>query len=108
MPALVVISRDESHSGEAAIDDMAPTEEAPPSLRDFCVSGHRDAPSRLPVSSALTDRQTILARRVRMLVAATITYNVVEAAIALTAGSMASSSGSANPSPPSRRPGRTR
>lgn len=43
------------------------------------------------VSSALTDRQAILARRIRVLVAATITYNVIEAAVALGAGAMASS-----------------
>ncbi|MEU7100591.1 cation transporter [Streptomyces longwoodensis] len=33
----------------------------------------------------------VLARRIRLLVAATITYNVVEAAVALTAGTLASS-----------------
>lgn len=43
------------------------------------------------MSADLTDRQTVLARRVRLLVAATIAYNVIEAAIALTAGSIASS-----------------
>jgi divalent metal cation (Fe/Co/Zn/Cd) transporter len=37
-------------------------------------------------------RRTALTRRVRLLVAATITYNVVEAIVALTAGSLASSS----------------
>jgi divalent metal cation (Fe/Co/Zn/Cd) transporter len=37
-------------------------------------------------------RRAILTRRVRMLVAATITYNVVEAVIALSAGAAASSS----------------
>ncbi len=36
-------------------------------------------------------RRTVLTRRVRLLVAATITYNVVEAAVALTAGTIASS-----------------
>lgn len=38
------------------------------------------------------DRTAALHRRVRLTVAATITWNVVEAAVALTAGSMASSS----------------
>ncbi len=38
-----------------------------------------------------TARGGVLARRVRLLVAATITYNVVEAAVALVAGSRASS-----------------
>ncbi|CAM5418458.1 Cation transporter OS=Streptomyces alboniger OX=132473 GN=CP975_34025 PE=3 SV=1 [Streptomyces alboniger] len=36
-------------------------------------------------------RRDVLARRIRLLVAATITYNVVEAAVALTAGTLASS-----------------
>ncbi|WP_431932154.1 cation transporter [Micromonospora sp. RP3T] len=36
-------------------------------------------------------RRQVLARRVRVLVAATITYNVVEAVVAITAGRMASS-----------------
>lgn len=37
------------------------------------------------------ERQQVLTRRVRLLVAATITYNVVEAIIAITAGTIASS-----------------
>lgn len=37
------------------------------------------------------ERRTVLARRVRRLVAATITYNVVEAVVALAAGTVASS-----------------
>lgn len=37
------------------------------------------------------DRRSILTRRVRLLVAATITYNVVEAVVALVAGTVASS-----------------
>jgi divalent metal cation (Fe/Co/Zn/Cd) transporter len=37
------------------------------------------------------DRQVVLRRRVRLLVAATISYNVVEAVVALTAGTLASS-----------------
>lgn len=36
-------------------------------------------------------RRDALARRIRLLVAATITYNVIEAAVALTAGTLASS-----------------
>ncbi|MFI6230571.1 cation transporter [Micromonospora echinospora] len=36
-------------------------------------------------------RRAVLARRVRLLVAATITYNVVEAVVAITAGAVASS-----------------
>lgn len=37
-------------------------------------------------------RQAVLARRIRILVAATISYNVIEAAVAIGAGTMASSS----------------
>jgi divalent metal cation (Fe/Co/Zn/Cd) transporter len=36
-------------------------------------------------------RRSVLARRVRLLVAATITYNVIEAVVAITAGTIASS-----------------
>jgi len=45
------------------------------------------------VTSAATapDRQAVLRRRIRLLVAATITYNVIEAVVALTAGTIASS-----------------
>ena len=39
----------------------------------------------------MTTRQDVLTRRIRWLVAATITYNVVEAVVALTAGARASS-----------------
>ncbi|WP_336203730.1 cation transporter [Nonomuraea sp. LPB2021202275-12-8] len=37
------------------------------------------------------DRRALLQRRIRLLVAATITYNVIEAAVAITAGTIASS-----------------
>jgi divalent metal cation (Fe/Co/Zn/Cd) transporter len=37
------------------------------------------------------DRRAVLARRIRLLVAATITYNVIEAVVAITAGTLASS-----------------
>lgn len=40
---------------------------------------------------SLVQRRAVLARRVRLLVAATIIYNVIEAVVAITAGSMASS-----------------
>ncbi|NYH90461.1 cation transporter [Actinopolymorpha rutila] len=46
--------------------------------------------SRLPVATD-ADRRGQLARRVRLLVAATITYNVVEAVVAIAAGTVASS-----------------
>lgn len=43
------------------------------------------------VSTVAPDRQAVLSRRVRLLAAATITYNVVEAVVALSAGTIASS-----------------
>ncbi|MBM7785051.1 cation diffusion facilitator family transporter [Tenggerimyces flavus] len=45
---------------------------------------------QLPVATTL-ERRTVLARRVRWLVAATISYNVVEAVVAISAGTIASS-----------------
>jgi divalent metal cation (Fe/Co/Zn/Cd) transporter len=41
--------------------------------------------------SIAVDRRAVLRRRIRLLVAATITYNVVEAVVAITAGTIASS-----------------
>ncbi|RLK58062.1 cation diffusion facilitator family transporter [Actinokineospora cianjurensis] len=46
---------------------------------------------RTPAPGPDPRRRAVLARRVRLLVAATITYNVVEAVIAITAGTIASS-----------------
>lgn len=45
----------------------------------------------MPAPDLTAQRRVVLTRRVRLLVAATITYNVIEAAIALTAGAIASS-----------------
>ncbi|GAA4433709.1 cation transporter [Actinokineospora soli] len=42
-------------------------------------------------STIASARRVVLVRRVRLLVAATITYNVIEAVVALTAGTIASS-----------------
>ena len=44
------------------------------------------------VGSEVADRRRVLARRIRLLMAATIAYNVVEAVVAITAGTIASSS----------------
>lgn len=43
------------------------------------------------VSALSGDRRAVLTRRVRLLVGATITYNIVEAAVAISAGAVASS-----------------
>jgi len=45
----------------------------------------------LAPSGPTAARRALLARRIRLLVAATITYNVIEAIVAITAGSIASS-----------------
>ncbi|GAA0419423.1 hypothetical protein Acor_29170 [Acrocarpospora corrugata] len=45
----------------------------------------------LPGLGSASARRAVLRRRVRLLVAATITYNVIEAAVSITAGTIASS-----------------
>lgn len=64
---------------------MAPAE--PDSCTDGCCAAEP------PTSAAPVDleRRAVLSRRVRWLVAATISYNVIEAIIAISAGSVASS-----------------
>jgi divalent metal cation (Fe/Co/Zn/Cd) transporter len=56
-------------------------------------SGCTDGCCTTPVSSTTTDphRRTVLNKRIRLFVAATITYNVIEAIIAITAGNIADS-----------------
>ncbi len=46
---------------------------------------------RLDLPRPTAQRRVVLSRRVRLLVAATITYNVIEAAVAIAAGTVASS-----------------
>lgn len=58
---------------------------------DGCCVGQDAEPARPGVPTDVDERRALLNRRVRLLVAATITYNVVEAAVALTAGTIASS-----------------
>ncbi|MFR9751447.1 cation transporter [Nocardia sp. 004] len=48
-------------------------------------------PQVMPRSGSSSQRRALLARRIRLLVAATITYNLIEAAIALTEGVRVSS-----------------
>ncbi|MHA7241346.1 cation transporter [Arthrobacter sp. TMS1-12-1] len=57
------------------------------------MSTHTSPASVQPTRSAPTvERRAILSRRVRLFVAATITYNVIEAVVAISAGTIASSS----------------
>jgi divalent metal cation (Fe/Co/Zn/Cd) transporter len=51
-----------------------------------------DLPLTAPGDVARVARNAVLAQRIRWFVAATITYNIVEAVVAITAGSIASSS----------------
>src|SRR6476661_9493919 len=48
--------------------------------------------TNMDLVSSVADRRRVLSRRLRFLVAATIAYNVVEAVVAITAGTIASSS----------------
>jgi divalent metal cation (Fe/Co/Zn/Cd) transporter len=50
-----------------------------------------DLPGLTTPDRAWADRRAVLNRRIRWFVAATITYNVIEAAVAITAGTVASS-----------------
>ncbi|MDT7705854.1 MAG: hypothetical protein QOG20_1461 [Pseudonocardiales bacterium] len=57
-----------------------------------CTDGCCDAPVGTTASDVLTaGRRAALSRRIRLLVAATITYNVIEAVVAIRAGTVASS-----------------
>jgi divalent metal cation (Fe/Co/Zn/Cd) transporter len=64
---------------------MAPTEP------DGCTDGCCAAEPPTSVTPVDVERRAVLSRRVRWLVAATISYNVIEAIIAISAGSVASS-----------------
>ena len=81
------LSRNDPVAMAAHGDDADPGDAAPGATptcdADCCDAGSDD---RTP------ERRAVLTRRVRLLVAATITYNVVEAAVALSAGAVASSS----------------
>ncbi|MGW4528791.1 cation transporter [Amycolatopsis sp. NPDC004378] len=58
---------------------------------DGCSDGCCAAPDTTTAPSVSSQRRTVLSRRVRLLVAVTITYNVVEAVVAIFAGTIASS-----------------
>ncbi|GAB2750753.1 cation transporter [Salinifilum aidingensis] len=57
---------------------------------EACADGCCPAPATA-TSGPTPQRQAVLSRRIRLLVAATISYNVVEAVVAITAGVLASS-----------------
>lgn len=59
---------------------------------DGCCAAEQDTGPQQSVNSAVElERRRALNRRIRLLVAATITYNVIEAVVALSAGTVASS-----------------
>ena len=69
---------------QAANRNLIPLTATSPQPPDACADGCC-APSLAP------DRRAVLSRRVRLLVAATITYNIIEAIVAIAAGTIASS-----------------
>lgn len=75
----------ESPAADACGDDCCGA--AAETAADTAATG--TAPGNAP--AAPNDRRRLLAGRVRLLVAATITYNVIEAIVALTAGTIAGS-----------------
>jgi divalent metal cation (Fe/Co/Zn/Cd) transporter len=66
----------------------APTTGSDGCANECCASAE---PSSSPVAQMDAGRRAVLSRRVRLLVAATITYNIVEAIVAISAGTVASS-----------------
>ncbi len=58
----------------------------------MCVCGYGRIVAMSTTGSATAEHRQVLARRIRLFVAATITYNVIEAVVAITAGTIASSS----------------
>jgi divalent metal cation (Fe/Co/Zn/Cd) transporter len=56
-----------------------------------CCAARHITTSRATAAASDGDRRVVLSRRVRLLVAATITYNVIEAIVAINAGTAASS-----------------
>jgi divalent metal cation (Fe/Co/Zn/Cd) transporter len=71
---------------------LAATSPGADTCADSCCPGERAATAQTATpSTSAVDRGRLLARRVRLLVAATITYNVVEAGVALSAGTVAGS-----------------
>lgn len=59
--------------------------------QDSCTDGCCAQPTGTASTSVDRDRRAVLSRRVRLLVAATITYNVIEAVVAIAAGTVADS-----------------
>jgi divalent metal cation (Fe/Co/Zn/Cd) transporter len=70
------------------MSDHTDRRELPLTMADGCSDGCCAAPAAPSVSP---ERRAVLASRVRLLVAATITYNVIEAVVAISAGTIASS-----------------
>jgi divalent metal cation (Fe/Co/Zn/Cd) transporter len=65
---------------------------SPAAERDSCTDECCASPERTDEGPSVDSRRrTVLSRRVRWLVAATITYNIIEAVIAISAGKVASS-----------------
>lgn len=79
--------------GPSRIELSAPTA-ADPGCTDGCCAPSAatgSAPSNPTSEEPNAERQKVQARRIRVLVAATISYNVIEAIVAISAGALASS-----------------
>ena len=77
-------------TGSSSGDDLREQATGATGCTDGCCPPQPDA--RAPVAASPDPRrQAVLSRRIRLLVAATISYNVIEAIVAITAGTLASS-----------------
>jgi divalent metal cation (Fe/Co/Zn/Cd) transporter len=77
----------------AAPDPPPPSPQRPQTSANApaCADGCCESASAAVKPALAVERRAVLTRRVRLLVAATITYNVIEAVVALSAGAVASS-----------------
>jgi divalent metal cation (Fe/Co/Zn/Cd) transporter len=72
------------------MSDATDRRPSPPAIEaECCRAPARPGPTGEPLAD--TERRQVLTRRVRLLVAATISYNIVEAIVAISAGTVASS-----------------
>jgi divalent metal cation (Fe/Co/Zn/Cd) transporter len=92
---LMTTSKEPGERPETLASSAVPASAADPTCPDGCctsTSASNGTPDAGPSLDTLRGgRRAVLTRRVRLLVAATITYNVIEAVVALTAGTIASS-----------------
>lgn len=78
-------------TADTSPDAPAPLVASPDAGCAAACCGPAAPPGLVTGNGAVSARRSLLTRRVRLLVAATITYNVVEAVVAISAGTVASS-----------------